>query len=56
MHDETVVEHLDPDRQLMLTARGRPLGEARVVLDWLRNTPAPGSRCTRGLPLGQAGG
>ncbi len=31
--DETVVEQVDPGRLLVLTARGRPLGQARVVLE-----------------------
>jgi uncharacterized protein YndB with AHSA1/START domain len=30
--DETVVDRVVPDQRLELTARGRPLGEARVVL------------------------
>lgn len=32
MHDETVVDQVDPERLLVLTARGRPLGQARVVI------------------------
>jgi uncharacterized protein YndB with AHSA1/START domain len=31
--DESVVEEVEPNRRLVLTARGRPLGEARVVLE-----------------------
>lgn len=31
--DETVVDDVDPDRRLVLTARGRPFGEARVVIE-----------------------
>jgi uncharacterized protein YndB with AHSA1/START domain len=31
--DETVVEEVDAPRRLVLTARGRPLGEARVSLE-----------------------
>ncbi len=31
--DETVVEAMEPDRKLVLTARGRPFGEARVVIE-----------------------
>jgi uncharacterized protein YndB with AHSA1/START domain len=31
--DETVVDELEPDRRLVLTAKGRPLGEARVVIE-----------------------
>jgi hypothetical protein len=31
--DETVVESVEPDRELVLTARGRPLGEARVAIE-----------------------
>lgn len=32
IRDETVVEQMERDRLLVLTARGRPVGEARVVL------------------------
>ena len=31
--DETVVEELDPGRRIVLLARGRPFGEARVVVE-----------------------
>lgn len=31
--DETVVEHIDPPRQIIIRARGWPVGEARVVID-----------------------
>jgi uncharacterized protein YndB with AHSA1/START domain len=31
--DESVVEELEPDRRLVLTAKGRPFGEARVVIE-----------------------
>jgi uncharacterized protein YndB with AHSA1/START domain len=31
--DETVVEENDPNHRLVLTAKGRPLGEARVVIE-----------------------
>jgi len=31
--DETQVEQVDPGRKLVLTARGRPIGEARVELE-----------------------
>jgi len=31
--DETVVESVEPERELVLTARGRPFGEARVVIE-----------------------
>ena len=31
--DESVVEELEPNRRLVLTAKGRPLGEARVVIE-----------------------
>jgi uncharacterized protein YndB with AHSA1/START domain len=31
--DETIVESVEPDRALVLTARGRPLGEAKVVIE-----------------------
>ncbi len=31
--DETEVEASEPGRRLVLTARGRPLGEARVVIE-----------------------
>jgi uncharacterized protein YndB with AHSA1/START domain len=31
--DETVVEEIVPDQKLVLVARGRPLGEARVHID-----------------------
>jgi Polyketide cyclase / dehydrase and lipid transport len=30
--DETVVEWIEPERELVLIAKGRPLGEARVVI------------------------
>ncbi len=33
MRDETVVEQVDIDRLLVLTAKGRPLGQARVTID-----------------------
>lgn len=32
LNDDTQVEECDPGRQLTLVARGRPMGEARVVL------------------------
>jgi uncharacterized protein YndB with AHSA1/START domain len=32
VRDESVVEHVEPDHRLVLTVRGWPLGEARVVL------------------------
>ena len=31
--DETIVEAVRPDRRLVLVAKGRPFGEARVVID-----------------------
>lgn len=31
--DETVVDKVESDRFLMLTARGRPIGQARVVIE-----------------------
>jgi uncharacterized protein YndB with AHSA1/START domain len=31
--DDTVVEAVEPGRKLVLTARGRPLGEARIVIE-----------------------
>jgi uncharacterized protein YndB with AHSA1/START domain len=31
--DETVVEEIEPGSRLVLLARGRPLGEARIVLE-----------------------
>lgn len=31
--DETEVEEMEPDRRLVLTARGRPVGEARIVIE-----------------------
>jgi uncharacterized protein YndB with AHSA1/START domain len=31
--DESVVEEVEPDRRLVLTAKGRPFGEARVVIE-----------------------
>jgi len=31
--DETEVEEVEPERRLVLMARGRPLGEARIVLE-----------------------
>jgi uncharacterized protein YndB with AHSA1/START domain len=33
MRDETVVEEMEPDRKLVLLARGRPFGEARIVIE-----------------------
>ena len=33
VRDESVVEALDPERSMTLTAKGRPLGEARIVID-----------------------
>jgi hypothetical protein len=33
VRDETVVEDMEPDRRLVLLARGRPLGEARIVIE-----------------------
>jgi uncharacterized protein YndB with AHSA1/START domain len=33
VRDETEVEELESDRRLVLLARGRPFGEARVVLE-----------------------
>jgi uncharacterized protein YndB with AHSA1/START domain len=33
MRDETVVEEIEPDRRLVLLARGRPFGEARIVIE-----------------------
>src|SRR4051794_1332630 len=33
MRDETVVEEMEPDRRLVLLARGRPFGEARIEID-----------------------
>jgi uncharacterized protein YndB with AHSA1/START domain len=32
IRDESVVEQVEPDRRLVLTARGRPFGEARIEL------------------------
>jgi hypothetical protein len=32
LQDETVVDHVETDRRLELTVRGRPLGEAKVVM------------------------
>jgi uncharacterized protein YndB with AHSA1/START domain len=32
LHDETVVDRVEPDRRLELTVRGRPFGEAKVVM------------------------
>ncbi|HEX4392932.1 MAG TPA: SRPBCC family protein [Mycobacterium sp.] len=31
--DESVVEEVEPDHRLVLNAKGRPLGEARVVIE-----------------------
>lgn len=31
--DNTVVEAMEPNRSLTLTARGRPFGEAKIVMD-----------------------
>lgn len=31
--DESVVEEMEPNQRLVLTAKGRPLGQARVVLE-----------------------
>jgi uncharacterized protein YndB with AHSA1/START domain len=33
VRDETVVEEVEPDRRLVLAARGWPLGEAQVILE-----------------------
>ena len=33
MRDETVVELCEPDRKLVLTARGRPFGEAIIAIE-----------------------
>ena len=33
--DETAVEDVDPPRLLVLTAKGRPLGKARVTIELL---------------------
>jgi hypothetical protein len=33
LHDETVVEAVEPDRSLTLEVRGRPLGIAKVVIE-----------------------
>lgn len=33
MRDDTIVEEMEPDRRLVLLARGRPFGEARIVLE-----------------------
>jgi uncharacterized protein YndB with AHSA1/START domain len=64
LRDQTVVEHIEPDRQLILTARGRPLGQARVVLDLaaerhgtrvtLHETPTAGPGLLLKNPLGEA--
>lgn len=32
IHDETVVDHMTPDEELILTTRGRPMGEAQVII------------------------
>lgn len=42
--DESVVEEAFPDRRLVLTARGRPFGQARVVIEI--EADGPGSRMT----------
>ncbi len=42
--DETLVEEVDLDHRLVLTARGRPLGEARVVITLAGESP--GTRLT----------
>jgi uncharacterized protein YndB with AHSA1/START domain len=33
VRDETQVENVEPDRRIALVVRGRPLGEARVVIE-----------------------
>jgi uncharacterized protein YndB with AHSA1/START domain len=33
MRDETTVDNVEPNQLLVLTAKGRPLGEARVVIE-----------------------
>ena len=43
--DETEVEDMRPEQMLTLTARGRPLGEARIVLE-LTPRDAGGCRVT----------
>ncbi|MDT4948676.1 MAG: hypothetical protein QOJ37_1271 [Pseudonocardiales bacterium] len=37
--DETQVEAMEMDRRLELTARGRPLGEAKVVIELVDDDP-----------------
>lgn len=64
MRDETVVEHVEPDKLLVLTARGRPFGEARVVIDLhpdhggtrvtLHETPTAGAGRWLNNPAGNA--
>jgi uncharacterized protein YndB with AHSA1/START domain len=44
LRDETQVEEMDPDARLVMVARGRPLGQARVELTWVAD-PA-GTRVT----------
>lgn len=44
VRDETEVEEVEPARRLVLVARGRPMGEAKVVLE-LEDDPA-GCRIT----------
>ena len=38
VHDETVVESMTPDRELVLTARGRPFGRPGSPSSWQRRT------------------
>lgn len=42
--DETVVDAVTDGQRLVLTAKGHPLGEARVVIELTVRVPAPESR------------
>jgi uncharacterized protein YndB with AHSA1/START domain len=40
IRDDTVVEEVEPDRRLVLTARGGPFGEARITVELASEGPA----------------
>lgn len=56
LDDQTVVESSEPQREIVLLAKGRPFGKARVTLR-LSDTPGGGCRITMaevpvGFPMG----
>jgi hypothetical protein len=62
--DETVVDAMEPDRRLELTAKGWPVGEAKVVIELeddgpgtkviMRETPSAGPGQWLHNPLSEA--